>query len=159
MNGSLPTRRALVGAAIALSLSTATPSAAWAAPPAGGQCLGPWVENTTLVNPDDPGFFDTIDKNGDGVICIKDWTGPDPDQSVGFLAVDNTGQHNSWGRVQPHGAHADRRATKAPTFNTADPWQSGFGAPPPSVKDCGPGCGTIAAQKVNSQRNGSPSAG
>lgn len=63
--------------------------------PAGGQCLGQWVENTTLVNPDNPGFFDSIDKNQDGIICIKDWTGPDPDPDIGFLAIDNVGKHNS----------------------------------------------------------------
>jgi hypothetical protein len=66
-----------------------------ATPPAGGECLGPWKENTTLVNPQDPGFFDTVDKNGDGVICIKDWTGPDPDPDIGFLAIDNTGRHKN----------------------------------------------------------------
>ena len=64
-----------------------------AQPPAGGECFGPWTENTTLVNPDDPGFFDAVDKNGDGVICVKDWTGPDPDPDIGFLAIDNTGRH------------------------------------------------------------------
>lgn len=86
--------RVLCGAAIALGLSAVGTVAASAVPPAGGECFGPWVENTTLVNPDNPGFFDTIDKNGDGVICIKDWTGPDPDPDVGFLAIDNTGRHN-----------------------------------------------------------------
>jgi|tagenome__1003787_1003787.scaffolds.fasta_scaffold20883844_2 hypothetical protein len=60
-----------------------------AVPPAGGTCQGQWQENTTLVNPSDPNFFNTIDKNGDGVICVKDWTGPDPDPDIGFLAIDN----------------------------------------------------------------------
>lgn len=95
MKGSRHTVRAVAGAVIALGLSAGGTVVASAAPPAGGQCFGPWVENTTLVNPDDPGFFDTIDKNGDGIICIKDWTGPNPDPDVGFLAIDNTGRHNN----------------------------------------------------------------
>ena len=70
-------------------------SPANAVPPAGGTCAGQWVENTTLVNPEDPTFFDTIDKNNDGVICIKDWTGPDPDPEIGFLAIDNVVRHRN----------------------------------------------------------------
>lgn len=87
-------RRAFAIAGLAIGAGALGPVAASATPPAGGKCLGPWVENTTLVNPDKPGFFDSIDKNGDGVICIKDWTGPNPDPNVGFLAIDNVGQHN-----------------------------------------------------------------
>jgi hypothetical protein len=78
---------------IALAALLIAPAAA--VPPASGECSGPWAENTSLVNPEDPGFFDAVDKNGDGVICIKDWTGPDPDPEIGFLAIDNTGRHNS----------------------------------------------------------------
>jgi hypothetical protein len=77
----------LVGVGAAAVLLIASP--AQAIPPAGGSCQAPWVENTTLTNPQDPGFFARIDKNGDGVICIKDWTGPDPDPDIGFLAIDN----------------------------------------------------------------------
>ncbi len=79
------------GASVTTVIVLAVPAAA--TPPAGGACLGPWTENTTLVNPQDPGFFDAVDKNGDGVICVKDWTGPDPDPEIGFLAIDNTGRH------------------------------------------------------------------
>lgn len=94
MTRSNRTIRALAGGALVIGLSSASTSSASAVPPSGGDCFGPWIENTTLVNPDNPGFFDTIDKNNDGVICIKDWTGPDPDPGVGFLAIDNTGRHN-----------------------------------------------------------------
>ena len=79
----------VAGAAVLLAVGPAQ-----AVPPAGGTCQGQFVLNTTLVNPDDPGFFTTIDRNGDGVICIKDYTGPDPDPLVGFLAIDNMAQHN-----------------------------------------------------------------
>lgn len=87
-------RWALTSVGLVLGAGILGPVAAWATPPAHGQCLGQWVENTTLVNPDNPGFFDSIDKNADGVICIKDWTGPDPDPDIGFLAIDNVAQHN-----------------------------------------------------------------
>lgn len=79
------------GTLTAVAVLLAVPAAA--APPPGGECLGPWRESTTLVNPEDPGFFDAVDRNGDGVLCVKDWTGPDPDPDVGFLAIDNTGRH------------------------------------------------------------------
>ncbi|WP_298805947.1 hypothetical protein [uncultured Pseudokineococcus sp.] len=79
--------------ATALVALTATGPAALAAPPPGGRCFGPWFESTQITNPQNPGFFARIDKNGDGVICLKDWTGPDPDPDIGFLAIDNTGQH------------------------------------------------------------------
>jgi hypothetical protein len=36
-----------------------------------------------------------VDKNRDGVVCLKDWTGPDPDPLIGFLVIDNTGRHNN----------------------------------------------------------------
>jgi len=42
-----------------------------------------------------PGFFEQVDKNRDGVVCLKDWTGPDPDPLIGFLVIDNTGRHNN----------------------------------------------------------------
>jgi hypothetical protein len=83
----------LAGALTASILLVASP--AQATPPAGGTCQAPWLENTTLVNPQDPGFFAKIDKNGDGVICIKDWTGPDPDPDIGFLAIDNVVRHRA----------------------------------------------------------------
>jgi hypothetical protein len=35
-----------------------------------------------------------VEGNGDGVVCIKDWTGPDPDPLTGFVVIDNTGRHN-----------------------------------------------------------------
>lgn len=94
MRLSRHSRAAVTAAGVLVLAGVVSPASVSAVPPAGGQCLGPWVENTTLVNPDDPGFFDAIDKNGDGTICIKDWTGPDPDPDVGFLAIDNTGRHN-----------------------------------------------------------------
>lgn len=87
-------KRYLIGLAGALAaplLFIASP--AQATPPAGGRCQAPWRESTTLTNPQDPGFFARIDKNGDGVICIKDWRGPDPDPAIGFLAIDNVVQH------------------------------------------------------------------
>lgn len=87
--------RAAAASAAAITLAGLAIAPAAAVPPAGGQCLGPWAENTSLVNPEDPGFFNAVDKNGDGVICIKDWTGPDPNPDIGFLAIDNTGRHNS----------------------------------------------------------------
>ena len=80
-------------AAAVMSAALLTASPAQATPPAGGTCQAPWQENTTLVNPDDPGFFARIDKNGDGVICIKDWRGPEPDPDIGFLAIDNVVRH------------------------------------------------------------------
>ncbi|WP_299035331.1 hypothetical protein [uncultured Pseudokineococcus sp.] len=86
----LPTTAAAGGLAVAALLLA---PAAVAAPPPGGRCLGPWFESTALTNPQDPGFFARVDKNGDGTICLKDWTGPDPDPEVGFLAIDNTGRH------------------------------------------------------------------
>jgi hypothetical protein len=91
-------RTTRVGRAAAVLAASAAVTAlagtqASAAPPSGGTCQAPWEENTTLVNPDDPGFFSTIDRNGDGVICIKDWTGPDPDPDIGFLAIDNMVRH------------------------------------------------------------------
>lgn len=53
------------------------------------ECPGNYVENTTLVNPEDPSFFDAIDKNDDGVVCIKDWGYPDGGVNVGFIVLDN----------------------------------------------------------------------
>lgn len=76
----------LVGGLLAAAL-TLTPAAAIPSSPGG--CQRPWTASADLVNPEDPGFFDSVDRNGDGVICIKDWTGPDPDPGVGFLAIDN----------------------------------------------------------------------
>lgn len=93
MNRTVRTTFVAITSTAAAAIVLAAPASA--TPPVGGRCLGQWVENTTLVNPQDPGFFDTIDKNGDGVICIKDWTGPDPDPSIGFLAIDNVGRHQS----------------------------------------------------------------
>jgi hypothetical protein len=89
----LPVKGVMLAASM-LATTAVMISPAAAAPPAGGECLGPWQENTTLVNPADPDFFDTVDKNDDGILCVKDWTGPDPDPDVGFLAIDNTGRHN-----------------------------------------------------------------
>lgn len=85
-------RVALVAGTSAVLTLTGTGTAV-AAPPPGGTCGGQWQENTTLVNPQDPDFFATIDKNADGVICIKDFTGPDPDPDIGFLARDNVARH------------------------------------------------------------------
>ncbi|HYN30276.1 MAG TPA: hypothetical protein VES95_10470 [Dermatophilaceae bacterium] len=81
----------LLGAAAGL---IAVAGAAGATPPPGGVCPGQFVPSTSVTNPADPGFFATIDKNGDGVVCVKDWTGPDPDPEVGFLVIDNVAQHN-----------------------------------------------------------------
>ena len=85
---SVPAVTAVLAACTVVLVAPAT-----ATPPAGGACHAPWQENSTLVNPDDPEFFETIDKNQDGIICIKDWTGPDPDPDIGFLAIDNVGNH------------------------------------------------------------------
>jgi hypothetical protein len=90
-----PTVKGVMLAASTLVTTAVMVCPAAATPPAGGECFGPWQENTTLVNPEDPNFFDTVDKNEDGVLCVKDWTGPDPDPDIGFLAIDNTGRHNS----------------------------------------------------------------
>ena len=76
-----------LGAAVALGLLLAP--AAMAAPPPGGSCPPGWKTTTVVVNPDDPGFFARIDRNRDGVVCAKDWTGPDPDPDIGFLVIDN----------------------------------------------------------------------
>ena len=82
----------LAGVFVASALSV---SPAAAVPPSPGTCQGQWEENMTLVNPDDPEFFDRIDVNDDGIICIKDWVGPDPDPEIGFLAIDNVARHRN----------------------------------------------------------------
>ena len=48
-----------------------------------------------MSNPDDPDFSEETDKNGDGIVCLEDWTGPDPDPHIGFLVVDSTGRHSN----------------------------------------------------------------
>ena len=53
-------------------------STASADPPPGGVCLGEFLPATFVYNPDNPSFFEQVDKNRDGVVCLKDWTGPDP---------------------------------------------------------------------------------
>ena len=56
----------------------------------------PPVPSEHLVsNPDDPGISEETDKNGDGIVCLKDWTGPDPDPDIGFLVIDSTGRHSN----------------------------------------------------------------
>ena len=70
-------------------------SAAVADPPPAGACLGQFLPTTFVSNPENPNFFEQTDKNGDGVVCLKDWTGPDPDPLIGFLVIDNTGRHNN----------------------------------------------------------------
>ncbi|WP_432494645.1 hypothetical protein [Kineococcus gypseus] len=77
------------GAAVVVALGAAGAGTAAATPVPLGACHAPWFASTQLSNPQDPGFFARIDRNGDGVICIKDWRGPDPDPAIGFLAIDN----------------------------------------------------------------------
>jgi len=54
-----------------------------------------------------------VDKNRDGVVCLKDWTGPDPDPLIGFLVIDNTGRHNNlpWALPATAAGRADTGAT------------------------------------------------
>ena len=84
----------LVTLAVALLTSFGV-STASADPPPGGVCLGEFLPATFVYNPDNPSFFEQVDKNRDGVVCLKDWTGPDPDPLIGFLVIDNTGRHNN----------------------------------------------------------------
>ena len=85
---------ALATLAVAVWMSVGVPAAA-ADPPPAGACFGQFQPTTFVSNPDNPSFFEQIDKNGDGVVCLKDWTGPDPDPLIGFLVIDNTGRHNN----------------------------------------------------------------
>ena len=82
-----PVLAAGLGSAAALAVLLAP--AATAAPPPGGECPPGWRVATVVVNPDDPGFFERVDRNDDGVVCVRDWTGPDPDPDIGFLVIDN----------------------------------------------------------------------
>lgn len=86
--GALATLAVAVGTSIGMSTAAADP-------PPEGTCLGQFQPTTFVSNPDNPNFFEQTDKNGDGVVCLKDWTGPDPDPLVGFLVIDNTGRHNN----------------------------------------------------------------
>ena len=89
---SAMTMMGTAGAMLAAALATSSVSAAGATVGAVVQpreCPGNYVENTTLVNPEDPSFFDAIDKNDDGVVCIKEWGYPDGDPEVGFIVLDN----------------------------------------------------------------------
>ncbi|WP_432570907.1 hypothetical protein [Kineococcus sp. SYSU DK005] len=83
------TARAAAAAVAAAALGVTGAGTAAAVPVPPGACHAPWFASTQLTNPQDPGFFARIDRNGDGVICIKDWRGPDPDPAIGFLAIDN----------------------------------------------------------------------
>ena len=86
--GALATLAATVWTSVGTAAATADP------PPAGA-CLGQFQPTTFVSNPENPNFFEQTDKNGDGVVCLKDWTGPDPDPLIGFLVIDNTGRHNN----------------------------------------------------------------
>ena len=80
-------------AAVGGALVGASPASA--EPPPGGVCLGEFRPSTFVHNPDNPSFFEQTDKNGDVIVCLKDWTGPDPDPLTGFVVIDNVGRHNN----------------------------------------------------------------
>jgi hypothetical protein len=81
-------------ASVVAASALVIPSAA-AVPPSPGTCQGQWEEYTSAVNPENPDFFDQIDVNDDGIICMKDWVGPDPDPEIGFIANDNVARHRN----------------------------------------------------------------
>ena len=56
--------------------------------------LGQFRPSTWCRTRTTPGSEET-GKNGDGIVCLKDWTGPDPDPDIGFLVIDNTGRHSN----------------------------------------------------------------
>ena len=82
-----PVLAAGLGSAAALAVLLAP--AATAAPPPGGECAPGWRVATVVLNPDGLGFFERLTRNDHAVVCVRNWTGPDPDPDIGFLVIDN----------------------------------------------------------------------